>query len=92
VAVRWAGTGQEDDNYAVDIQITAGDRKGLLRDITAVFSNEDVDVTGVKTHTDRRRQSAGMRFSVQISSIAQLERLQEKLLQVPDVMEVRRAV
>ena len=92
VEVRWAGTAEEETNYAVDIQITAGDRKGLLRDISAVFSNEDVDVTGVKTHTDRRRQSAGMRFSVQISSIEQLERLREKLLQVPDVMEVRRAV
>lgn len=93
VEVVWAdGEGQGEETYAVDILIMAADRKGLLRDVTSVFSNEDVDVTGVKTHSDRRDQTAVMRFSVQIANIRQLDRLLEKLLQVPDVTDVRRAV
>lgn len=90
VEVVWADA-EEGAAYAVDLQIHAADRKGLLRDITAVFSNEDVDVTAVKTHSDARNHRAGMRFTVRISNIEQLERLREKLLQVPDVDDVRRA-
>ncbi len=90
VDVMWANA-EDGAAYAVDLQIHAADRKGLLRDITAVFSNEDVDVTDVKTHSDVKNHRAGMRFTVQISNIHQLERLREKLLQVPDVDDVRRA-
>ena len=93
VEVVWAeGEGDGDGTYAVDVLIMAADRKGLLRDITSVLSNADVDVTDVKTHTDRRHQRAMMRFTVQITNIRQLERLLEKLWQIPDVTDVRRAV
>lgn len=90
IDVAW---GEEDEGgvYAVDVRITAADRKGLLRDISSVFSNEDVDVTDVKTHSDRKHHRALMSFTVQVSDMRQLERLLEKLLQVPDVLEARRA-
>ena len=82
---------EADSLYGVDLLIVADDRKGLLRDISRVLSNEDVDVTDVKTHSDTKRHQALMRFSVQVTGVGQLEQLIAKLLQVRDVTEVRRA-
>ena len=91
VEVMWAEE-EAGTVYGVDLMMVANDRKGLLRDITSVFSNEDIDVTDVKSHSDAKRHMALMRFSLQITGIAQLEQLITKLLQVPGVTEVRRAV
>ncbi|WP_457676185.1 RelA/SpoT family protein [Thiolapillus sp.] len=76
--------------FLVDIQLHAHDRKGLLRDISSVFSNEEVDVLGVKTSSNRRKETASMRFTVEVEDMAQLSRVMEKLAQVPDVMDVKR--
>ena len=91
VEVVWAEA-EPDTVFSVDLMLVANDRKGLLRDISAVFSNEDVDVTNVKTQSDAKRQLALMKFSLMITGIGQLDQLIAKLLQVPDVTEVRRAV
>ncbi|MEN8174267.1 MAG: bifunctional (p)ppGpp synthetase/guanosine-3',5'-bis(diphosphate) 3'-pyrophosphohydrolase [Pseudomonadota bacterium] len=89
VEVNWASE-QEDTSYSVDVLVVAEDRKGLLRDISSVFSNEEVDVSSSKTHSDRKRHTASMRFTVEIENLRQLERLLDKLLQVPDVVDARR--
>ncbi|WP_456374155.1 RelA/SpoT family protein [Thiolapillus sp.] len=78
--------------FLVDVQLHAHDRKGLLRDISSVFSNEEVDVLGVKTHSNRKKETASMRFTVEVANMEQLSRVMEKLAQVPDVMDVKRQV
>ena len=78
--------------FLVDVQIYAHDRKGLLRDISSVFSNDEVDVLGVKTHSDRKKETASMRFTVEVVDMTQLSAVMEKLAQVPDVLEVKRQV
>ena len=89
VEVRWADE-QPDSAFLVDVQIFAGDRKGLLRDISSVFANEEIDVLGVKTQSDRRRENASMRFTVELRDMTQLSRVIEKLAQIPDILDVRR--
>ncbi|RTZ81715.1 MAG: GTP diphosphokinase, partial [Gammaproteobacteria bacterium] len=89
IPVTWSEE-QPPGAFLVDIQVHAGDRKGLLRDITSVFSNEEVDVLGVKTRSNRRKETADMRFTVEVKDVTQLSRMMEKLNQVPDVVEVRR--
>ncbi len=91
IPVEWSRT-QPPGAFLVDISIHAADRKGLLRDVTAVFSNEEVDVLGVRTRSNRRRETADMQFTVEVRDVNQLSRLLEKLSQVPDVVEVRRQV
>jgi GTP pyrophosphokinase len=78
--------------FLVDVQLYAHDRKGLLRDISSVFSNEEVDVLGVKTHSNRKKETASMRFTVEVADMAQLSRVIERLAQVPDVVDVKRHV
>jgi len=89
VDVRWAEQ-PADATYPVDIFVVAVDRKGLLRDVSAVFSDEDVDVLGVHTVSDRTTDRAMMRFTVEVKDMAQLEQVVNKLTQVPDVLNVRR--
>jgi len=83
---------QSDSTFLVDIQLYANDRKGLLRDITSVFSSEDVSVLGVHTQSDRHKDRASMRFTTEVTGLVQLSRLLEKLSQVPDVLEVHRQI
>ncbi len=91
IPVTWSEE-QPQGAFLVDIQVHAGDRKGLLRDITSVFSNEEVDVLGVKTRSNRRKETADMRFTVEVQDVTQLSRVMEKLEQVPDVVGVRRQI
>ncbi len=91
VEVNWADN-LDQTLYPVDIQVIAADRKGLLRDISAAFTQAEVDVLGVNTHSDRKTDTATMRFSVEIRDIAQLGRVLDRIAQLPDVIEVRRKV
>jgi len=89
IDVRWAGA-VADAAYPVDIQILAVDRKGLLRDVSSVITNEDIDVIGVTTHSDRDTDTASMRFTVEVHDADQLEHIRLKIGQLPGVIEVRR--
>jgi GTP pyrophosphokinase len=78
--------------YPVDILVNAGDRRGLLRDISSMFSNEDVDVLGVVSQSNRKRDTADFRFTVEVGDMRQLSRVLDKIAQLPDVISVRRRV
>ncbi|MES9874453.1 MAG: GTP diphosphokinase [Candidatus Sedimenticola sp. 6PFRAG7] len=91
VRVVWADQ-PSDSTYPVDIRVFASDRKGLLRDISSILTNEEVDVQGVNTQSDRKNDRATMKFTIEISDMRQLSRILEKVSQLPDVLDVRRQV
>ncbi|NCV63143.1 MAG: bifunctional (p)ppGpp synthetase/guanosine-3',5'-bis(diphosphate) 3'-pyrophosphohydrolase [Betaproteobacteria bacterium] len=66
IEVAWnsASTKTADTKYAVDIQILADDRQGLLRDVSEVFAKEKINVIGVKTQSVH--EMARMTFTVEI--------------------------
>ncbi|MCP3868811.1 MAG: bifunctional (p)ppGpp synthetase/guanosine-3',5'-bis(diphosphate) 3'-pyrophosphohydrolase [Gammaproteobacteria bacterium] len=89
VEVNWAGRAAE-AVFPVDIQVHANDRKGLLRDISSVLTNEDVAVTRVHSQTNRKTDHATLSFTIEITDMHQLSRLIDKVTQLSDVFEVRR--
>lgn len=89
VEVRWSDE-QSETTYPVDILILANDRKGLLRDISSILANEEIDVSGVKTSSDKKTDIATMLFTVEVGNIEQLNSLLIKVEQLPDVIEVKR--
>ena len=91
VRVLWADQSEE-TAFQVDIRVLAADRKGLLRDISSIFTNEEVDVLGVNSQSNRKTDRASMRFTIEIKDMRQLSRLLEKVAQLPDVLEVARQV
>jgi GTP pyrophosphokinase len=89
VEVHWSDQ-QSQNTYAVDFLVVASDRKGLLRDISAILTNDDIDVIGVNTNSDRKTDTASMRFTVEVCDMDQLSRLLTKVEQLPDVNMVKR--
>lgn len=89
IDVDWAGS-QQNSRFLVDIHVYAGDRKGLLRDISSVFANAEIDVLGMSSQTDRRHERANMRITAEVADMEQLSRVLEKLAQIPEVIDVRR--
>jgi GTP pyrophosphokinase len=83
----WGRTVQ-DTVYPVDLFILAGDRQGLLRDISEVFSREKINVIGVNTQS--AKGLARMTFTAEIGSTAQLQKALSAICEVSGVQEARR--
>ncbi len=87
IEVSWGA--QAGAAYPVEVEVTAHDRGGLLRDITSLLANEKINVLGVRTLTDKN-QVAHMTFTLEIPDIETLSRILALLDQIPNVMGVRR--
>ncbi|HSA90543.1 MAG TPA: bifunctional (p)ppGpp synthetase/guanosine-3',5'-bis(diphosphate) 3'-pyrophosphohydrolase [Burkholderiales bacterium] len=81
--------GKSESAYAVDMVVTAADRRGLLRDISDALAREGVNVTAVRTQT--RDDVAFMRFSFDVADSAQLRRALALVRSVKGVIRVARA-
>ncbi len=64
--------GPQEASYTVDMTVTATDRRGLLRDIGDALAREKINVTAVRTQT--RDELAFMRFTFEVTNLAQLRR------------------
>jgi GTP pyrophosphokinase len=75
--------------YAVDMMVSATDRRGLLRDIGDALAREKINVTAVRTQT--RDDLAFMRFSFDVADAAQLRRALALVRSLKGVIRVARA-
>ncbi|MBB3211116.1 GTP pyrophosphokinase [Herbaspirillum sp. Sphag1AN] len=82
------GTPEKDTVYPVDIFVLAGDRQGLLRDISEIFLREKINVIGVSTQSVKGQ--ARMGFTAEIASTAQLQKALTVIRDVKGVLEARR--
>src|SRR6185312_16219642 len=62
----------KDASYAVEVEIRAQDRQGLLNDISGVLSREKIDVVATRAHS--RDLNATMQFVIKIGHMDQLRR------------------
>jgi GTP pyrophosphokinase len=81
--------GRSEAAYAVDMVVTAADRRGLLRDIGDALAREGINVTAVRTQS--RDELAFMRFSFEVADAAQLKRALALVRSVKGVIRVARA-
>ena len=86
MAAQWGNVDQQP--FAADIEVTAMDRQGLLRDVSEALSHERINVTAVNTLS--RGNLASMRFTVEIKRGEELVRLLRTVSEVPGVETVRR--
>jgi GTP pyrophosphokinase len=77
-----------DEVFPVDIMVEAGDRPGLLRDLSEVFSREKINVTSVNTLT--KQHLARMAFTIEVRSVAELRRTLGLVAEVPGVLSAGR--
>ncbi len=99
--LRYSGRGQErlvevawgrdpGKTYPVDVEISAYDRAGLLRDIASVLTNEKINVIAVNTLTERTDGMARLALTLDIPDIGTLSRALARIDRVPNVLGVRR--
>ena len=76
--------------YDVGIQVRAYDRKWLLKDVTNVIAQAEVNILGISSHLDEARGLADIRVTLKVSDFEQLSQLLAKLDTVPGVQDARR--
>src|SRR5438876_10411943 len=86
IDAQWgAGAG----SYTVEMAVTATDRRGLLRDIGDALAREKINVTAVRTQS--RDELAFMRFTFDVTDLAQLKRAFAIVRELKGVIRVSRA-
>jgi len=90
IDVEWGAL--PDQVFPVDIQIQAYDRPGLLRDVSTLLANDQINVLGVNTYTDTKDLVARMELHVEVTDIGQLSRILSRIGQLPNLIEVKRKV
>ena len=80
--------GKGEGAYAVDMSVTASDRRGLLRDIGDALAREKINVTAARTQN--KDDLAFMKFSFEVANVAQLKRAFAIVRQLKGVIRVSR--
>jgi len=80
--------GKGEGSYAVEMVVTATDRRGLLRDIGDALSREKINVTAARTQN--RDELAFMRFTFDVANLAQLKRAFALVRELKGVIRVGR--
>ncbi|MDX1593777.1 MAG: GTP diphosphokinase [Gammaproteobacteria bacterium] len=89
IEVHWSGE-EADAELPATISVHAYDRTGLLRDITAVFGNEGVNVVSIHSESDRGTHTATIQIRVEAEGIEQLSRVISRIGALTNVLDVAR--
>jgi GTP pyrophosphokinase len=87
VRVAWGRAGV---SFPVTLRVDAWDRVGLLRDITALVSDERINITGA-SFDEQKDETLCIYLAMDITNIGQLGRLFSKLEGVQGVINVTRS-
>jgi GTP pyrophosphokinase len=88
LTVDW-GSGPE-RRFPVEIRIQAYDRRGLVRDITALLAEDKANIERMNTVTRRPENIADMTIGVTVQGLDELDRLMTRIRALPNVIEARR--
>jgi GTP diphosphokinase / guanosine-3',5'-bis(diphosphate) 3'-diphosphatase len=90
IEVEWARTSGDSPRYPVKISIFCDDRSGMLKEMTAIISNDDTNIHKVETK-DGENGEAIVEFVVEAEDLRHLNRMVLDLRRLPGVREVQRA-
>ena len=88
VEASWNGSYSK--GYSLTVIIEANDRPGLLRDITTVLANQNVNVLGVRSKSNIARHSAVIEIDMEVYNVGDLSRVLTRLNQINDVVSAKR--
>src|ERR1700726_2360371 len=88
LAVAWGKTGANE--FPVDIEVLAFDRRGLVRDVSAALADDKISIQGMNTVTDKRDSVAHMLIKISITGLPQLSQVLNRIAQLPNVISATR--
>ncbi|MCU0841167.1 MAG: bifunctional (p)ppGpp synthetase/guanosine-3',5'-bis(diphosphate) 3'-pyrophosphohydrolase [Thiobacillaceae bacterium] len=86
LGAEWGASAQE--VFAVDVEIVADDRQGLLKDITEIISQEKINA--IRVNTLSQDETARMEFTLEVRDVDQLARFLGRAAHVRGVSSARR--
>ncbi|HEY4553974.1 MAG TPA: bifunctional (p)ppGpp synthetase/guanosine-3',5'-bis(diphosphate) 3'-pyrophosphohydrolase [Bacillaceae bacterium] len=89
IEVEWETDTSNRKEYNVDIEIFGYDRRGLLNEVLQTVSGTKTNITAVTGRSDRNKMATIM-MSLSISNISHLQKVVDKIKQIPDIYAVRR--
>lgn len=90
IEVEWeAADLQAKNDYNVDIEVYGYNRNGLLNEILQVVNSLTSNINGVNAKVDQNKM-ATLVLTLQIHNINHLQRVVDKIKQIPDIYAVRR--
>jgi GTP pyrophosphokinase len=88
IAVEWGAAG--DRAFPVDINVRAFDRRGLLRDVSAVLADSKINIHSMNQVTDERDGVADMNLRITVHGLEELSRVLARIQGLTNVLSARR--
>ncbi|RQD70594.1 MAG: bifunctional (p)ppGpp synthetase/guanosine-3',5'-bis(diphosphate) 3'-pyrophosphohydrolase [Tindallia sp. MSAO_Bac2] len=88
IEVEWDTDSQID--FQAELQVNAHDRKGLLREITQILTDDKTAVNSLNARTNNKERTATINLVVEISSTEELDKLRKTLKNLDGVKDVFR--
>ncbi|WP_223702861.1 RelA/SpoT family protein [Sutcliffiella deserti] len=89
IEVEWEGDIKDSREYNVEIEITGYDRRGLLNEVLQAVNETKTDINAVSGRSDRNKM-ATINMAIAIHNISHLQKVVERIKQVPEIYSVRR--
>jgi GTP pyrophosphokinase len=89
IPVEWETGLNERKEYNVDIEITGYDRRGLLNEVLQAVNETKTNISAVTGKSDRSK-SATIIMSIAIHNVSHLQKVVDRIKQIPDIYSVRR--
>ncbi|HEX7115649.1 MAG TPA: bifunctional (p)ppGpp synthetase/guanosine-3',5'-bis(diphosphate) 3'-pyrophosphohydrolase [Steroidobacter sp.] len=88
IAVEW-GSGAE-RSFPVEVHVRAYDRRGLLRDVSAVLADSKINIHAMNTVTHEQEGVADMTLRINVRDLEELSRVLARIQSLPNVLSARR--
>lgn len=89
IPVEWETALNDQKEYNVEIEITGYDRRGLLNEVLQAVNEAKTNISAVTGRSDKNK-AASINMSISIHNVNHLQKVVERIKQIPDVYAVRR--
>ncbi|MEJ5312169.1 MAG: bifunctional (p)ppGpp synthetase/guanosine-3',5'-bis(diphosphate) 3'-pyrophosphohydrolase [Anaerolineae bacterium] len=84
--------GPDKHTFPIQVVVTAYDRSGLLRDITEVIADNDINMASLSTGKRSRYNIIPVNITLEVPDLSTLTRVLAKIEQIRNVIDARRMV
>ncbi|WP_160721909.1 RelA/SpoT family protein [Bacillus sp. USDA818B3_A] len=91
IQVEWESSLNDRKEYNVDIEISGYDRQGLLNEVLQAVSETKTNISAVSGKSDRNKM-ATIIMSIAIHNVSHLQKVVDRIKQIPDIYSVRRII
>jgi GTP pyrophosphokinase len=89
IVVEWAKD-KRSGTYPVKLTVFANDRAGMLKQVTAIISDDNTNIRNIEASSQDRHASIGV--VIDVEDVKHLERIVAGLRKVPGVRDVQRVL